>query len=145
MRVLVCGGRDFGNVTDIPSNLPGDDYERLRVEREFQFVWDYLIRFFRENNLGFNQEPVSTLIYGCASGVDTIAANCAQGILMIEPYPANWKKHGKAAGPIRNQHMLDEGKPDLVIAFPGGRGTADMVARARKAGVKVVEVTYDKS
>ena len=36
--------------------------------------------------------------------------------------------------------MLDEGKPDLVIAFPGGRGTADMVRKANRAGVKVVEI-----
>jgi Lhr-like helicase len=37
--------------------------------------------------------------------------------------------------------MIDEGKPDLVIAFPGGRGTADMVGRARKAGIRVVEIS----
>jgi hypothetical protein len=48
---------------------------------------------------------------------------------------------GKAAGPIRNQRMIDEGKPDLVIAFPGGRGTADMVSRAKKAGIPVQEIT----
>ena len=39
---------------------------------------------------------------------------------------------------MRNARMLAEGKPDLVVAFPGGRGTADMVAQARKAGVRVV-------
>ncbi len=36
--------------------------------------------------------------------------------------------------------MIDEGKPDLVIAFPGRRGTADMKARALKAGIAVIEV-----
>jgi hypothetical protein len=55
-------------------------------------------------------------------------------------FPANWKKHGRAAGPMRNQQMLDEGKPDLVIAFPGGSGTADMVRRAKAAGVPVETV-----
>lgn len=55
-------------------------------------------------------------------------------------YCANWTRDGKAAGPIRNQRMIDEGKPDLVVAFPGGRGTADMVRRAKAAGVKVMEV-----
>jgi hypothetical protein len=39
---------------------------------------------------------------------------------------------------MRNQAMLDYGKPDLVVAFPGGKGTADMVRRARVAGVKVL-------
>jgi hypothetical protein len=44
------------------------------------------------------------------------------------------------AGPLRNQRMLDEGKPDLVVAFPGGGGTKDLVRRAVKAGVSVHEV-----
>jgi hypothetical protein len=55
-------------------------------------------------------------------------------------YPADWTRHGKAAGPKRNQLMLDKEKPDLVIAFPGGKGTADMVARAKAQGFKVMEV-----
>lgn len=59
--------------------------------------------------------------------------------ILIEEYPAEWDKHGKAAGFIRNQDMLDSGV-DVVVAFPGGRGTADMVRRARKAGVEVVEI-----
>jgi UDP-N-acetylmuramoylalanine-D-glutamate ligase len=54
-------------------------------------------------------------------------------------YPAKWDLHGKSAGPIRNQQMLDTGV-DLVIAFPGGKGTAHMVSIAKKAGVKVVEI-----
>jgi len=45
-----------------------------------------------------------------------------------------WDELGKKAGPLRNQRMLDEGKPDLVVAFPGGGGTKDMVsARLRRA------------
>ena len=55
----------------------------------------------------------------------------------IEEFPANWAKHGNMAGPIRNQAMLVKGKPDLVLAFPGGRGTADMVNRARVSKVPV--------
>jgi predicted Rossmann-fold nucleotide-binding protein len=41
---------------------------------------------------------------------------------------------------VRNRQMLTEGRPDLVVAFPGGKGTANMVALARKAGVEIVEV-----
>jgi hypothetical protein len=52
-------------------------------------------------------------------------------------YKAEWDKHGRAAGPIRNQQMLDDGKPDLVLAFAGGRGTDDMCRRAREAGIEV--------
>lgn len=46
--------------------------------------------------------------------------------------------YNAAAGGIRNQRMLDEGRPDMVIAFPGGSGTADMVRRARAASVPVI-------
>ena len=46
----------------------------------------------------------------------------------------------RLAPPLRNQRMLDEGKPDLVVAFPGGGGTKDMVRRAVKAGVPIHEV-----
>lgn len=53
---------------------------------------------------------------------------------------AEWKKHGRAAGPIRNQTMIDEHRPDIVVAFPGGNGTEDMVRRAHKANIKVIEV-----
>lgn len=53
---------------------------------------------------------------------------------------ADWKTHGRAAGPIRNQRMIDEWKPTLVIAFAGGRGTADMIRRAKAAGIEVREV-----
>jgi hypothetical protein len=51
---------------------------------------------------------------------------------------ADWRKYGAAAGPIRNQRML-EGPPDIVVAFAGGKGTADMVQRARAAGIAVIE------
>jgi len=56
---------------------------------------------------------------------------------------ANWAGLGRKAGPIRNQEMLDQGRPNMVVAFPGGRGTADMVRRARGAGVEVIEVGED--
>jgi hypothetical protein len=51
---------------------------------------------------------------------------------------ADWHWHGRAAGPIRNQKMLDWG-PDLVVAFAGGDGTACMMRLARAAGVEVIE------
>ena len=114
MRVLVCGGRDFNKK---------------------QFVDDYLDYVRQEYG------PIEVLISGQAKGTDELAE--AWAIFNWIPYvgyKADWNTHGRAAGPIRNQQMLDEGKPDIVIAFPGGRGTADMVSRAKKAGVKVIEV-----
>ncbi len=113
MRVLVCGGREY------------QDFGR--VER------------FMENLLA---EHLSLMVItGCAPGADDYARRWArhrQGV-SCQDFPADWSR-GPKAGPERNARMLAEGKPDLVVAFPGGRGTADMVRRARKAGVEVIEV-----
>lgn len=112
MRVLVCGGRDYGDRRSVYSEL-----DRL-----------------------YAQHPI-VLIAGGARGVDNLAADWAAARSVPKMiYNADWERHGKAAGPIRNQRMIDEGKPDLVVAFPGGRGTADMVKRAKAADIKVIEV-----
>jgi len=90
------------------------------------------------NSLG----PISSIIAGGARGADTMAKHLAHAWnVPFRMFKADWNKHGKAAGPLRNQRMLDEGKPDLVVAFPGGRGTADMVRRARAAGIEVREIS----
>jgi YspA, cpYpsA-related SLOG family len=85
--------------------------------------------------------PDTTVIHGDCKGADTWAALAAlqQGKRVI-PYPADWKRLGRAAGPLRNQRMLSEGKPDLILAFPKeplSGGTKDMVDRANKAGIPV--------
>lgn len=91
-----------------------------------------------------NWLPDWVIISGKAKGADTVAIEWAVvNWCSWEEYPADWEQYGKAAGPIRNQRMLDEGKPDLVIAFPGGTGTADMVRRAKAAGIEVREITYE--
>lgn len=82
------------------------------------------------------------IIQGGARGADLIARDrCAYHDIKFQTFPAEWDRYGKAAGPIRNQQMLDEGKPDCVIAFhddiENSRGTKDMVERARKAGLTV--------
>lgn len=113
MRVLVCGGRDFNDCG---------------------LVWATLDQLARTDS-------VDCLIEGDARGADRIAGHWAKRRhIDLRLFPANWRKHGKAAGPIRNQRMIDEGKPDFVIAFPGGKGTADMVARAKAAGIPVANI-----
>lgn len=79
----------------------------------------------------------TVVIQGGAPGADRLAAKWADinGIPLVT-YPALWKQ-GKKAGPIRNAFMLADSRPDLVIAFPGGSGTADMVSRAEAAGIPV--------
>lgn len=112
VRVLVCGGRDFR------------DYDTL--SRVLDGVW--------------RKHEYLTIISGAASGADNLAAAWAKdrGVDLRE-FPADWKAHGKAAGRLRNQQMIDEGRPNAVVAFPGGRGTRDMKRRAVKAGLKVWE------
>lgn len=82
------------------------------------------------------------VIQGGQVGADAIAASEARGMgILVRDFPANWLRYGNAAGPIRNQQMLDEGKPEEVWAFHTdpelGKGTRDMVQRARKAGIVV--------
>lgn len=133
-RVLVCGGRDYGVV---PKGCPPDQWRRHAIiaDRQAFILRETLDDFHKTRG------PFTCLIHGAAPGADAHAARWAlKKGLLINSWMANWKKHGKSAGPIRNQQMLDDGKPDLVIAFSGGKGTADMVARAKAAGVKVIEV-----
>lgn len=87
------------------------------------------------------EETITEIIEGGATGADTIAGWWA-GVNQVTrtTVPANWKKHGKSAGPIRNQAMLAL-RPDLVIAFPGGKGTKQMTGIARDGLVRVMEVS----
>lgn len=111
-RILVCGGREY------------DDATR---------VWGCLTRVYRKY-------PHLVIVHGNARGADSLARDWAiRHNVPHEAHPADWDRHGKKAGPIRNQEMLDSGL-DGGIAFPGGRGTADMVRKMKAAGVPVWEV-----
>ncbi len=80
---------------------------------------------------------------GGAPGVDKFAREwcMACGVNFVNyPYPS---EYGRAGGPIRNERMATDFKPDIVVAFPGGAGTASMVKIARDLGIKVIEVTSD--
>lgn len=95
-----------------------------------------------EQALGRIPDGPHTLIHGNARGADLIACETAHALgWEIWGFPADWKRHGKAAGPIRNRQMLDY-DPELVLAFPLGesKGTRDMVRLAERAGIPVVEV-----
>lgn len=84
---------------------------------------------------------IRLLITGGARGADELAYDWAMKRgCPVCVFPANWNVNGKAAGPIRNGWMLEHGKPDLVVAFPGGTGTLDMIHRARIAGVAVERI-----
>jgi len=111
MRVLVCGDRNWSHkaiIQKILSSIKPD-----------------------------------VVIEGEARGADSMAREVAESLeIVVEKYPANWEKYGKSAGMVRNTQMLKEGKPDLVLAFhddiENSKGTKNMVAQARKAGIETV-------
>lgn len=108
MRLLVCGSRyfqDYGALCSVLNELSATD-------------------------------AITCVIHGSARGADTLGGQWAEDhAIPVLAFPADWKRYGKAAGPIRNQQLLNEGRPDYVVAFPlsHSTGTWDMVRRARKA------------
>lgn len=82
---------------------------------------------------------IGKIVEGDAPGADHCASWYARekGI-SLATYAADWKSLGRAAGPVRNRTMLLKERPTLVVAFPGGNGTRDMVNQSIKAGVPVL-------
>lgn len=118
--VLVCGGRDF---IDAPTL-----YWKLgQIHRE---------------------RGINSIITGGAKGADEMADYWAtRNRIELRRFPISkeeWKRLGRKAGPLRNQRMMDEGMPNLVVAFPGGSGTADMVRRAEAAQIEVIKIPADQ-
>lgn len=93
--------------------------------------------------------PETVLVHGAAPGADNIGGFVGKQLgFEVRSYPADWERYGRAAGPIRNQQMLDAEHPDkagvhldLALCFhkdPGlGIGSADMNRRLEKASVEV--------
>lgn len=89
--------------------------------------------------------PITEIIEGGATGFDHHAMNwvmwrraCGDRIELTE-VPAQWEKHGRSAGYIRNAEMAKM-RPDLVLECPGGKGTANMAEVAKVAGLKVIRL-----
>lgn len=113
MIVLGCGGRKYSNIQKVFNVLDGIHA----------------------------RTPITEMPNGMATGADELCRAWAKANdVPIIKFKARWATYGKSAGPIRNQLMLVEGKPELVVAFPGGNGTSDMIGRAKKAGVRVIQI-----
>lgn len=109
MKVLCCGDREWS--------------DRLTILRRLKQLSGEIL-----------------VIHGAARGADILAGECAKELgFWVMEFPADWDKHGKSAGPIRNIQMLNE-KPQLVIAFhpdlSKSRGTAHTVREAKKRGIE---------
>ncbi len=86
----------------------------------------------------------TVVMHGGATGADRWADEwCVVNWVDPLEFKADWRAYGRMAGPMRNERMLREGLPDVVIAFPGGAGTNDMIHRARRAGIEIRMVGWD--
>lgn len=117
-RILICGDRNWTN---------------------FQVILEALSK-------EHQRDPVEVVIEGDATGADTMGRLAAERLgIPVLSFPADWRKHGRAAGPIRNRQQLKEGQPTLVLAFhdfiENSKGTLDMVNVARNAGVPAKVIT----
>lgn len=111
MNVLVFGGREYA--------------DQLAVMRALDKI--------NQNS------PITWLITGSAKGADLFGERWAKSRgVNYAGIPAKWKLHGKAAGPFRNQEMMELPIPvEAAVGFPGGRGTADMATKLEAAGIKI--------
>lgn len=127
ITVLVCGGRaydDWGRVLEVLDKI-GSDNGNVRIIHG-----------------GCGYDPAAKEDgWRRYRGADALAHRWAElRGHEAKAYPADWQAHGKSAGPIRNAKMLELDHPQLVVAFPGGDGTRDMVQKARRARVALIVV-----
>lgn len=110
IKLIIAGGRDY--------NLTPSDYDNLvRIDIE---------------------HGVREVVCGGAKGVDELGKKWALRLLIdVQMFPAQWKKLGNRAGPIRNKEMAEYA--DAVALFPGGKGTENMYQEAKKSGLKIFD------
>lgn len=112
LRIIVCGGREYK-----------DKYGLSVVLTDLN-----------------EQHGLSCVITGAAPGADTLALEWARANeITFIGIPAQWRKFLKKAGPLRNRHMASQGRAHLLLAFPGGAGTADMIKAAAEHSIPVIQ------
>ena len=117
ITILVCGGRNYG--------LTYNEQE-------------YIFKILHNIN---ERRGISKVVSGGANGADTVAEHWAMANKITSVvYEADWSHYGRAAGIRRNAEMLEEEDIDLVVSFPGGRGTSDMVHRALVKNIEVLRI-----
>lgn len=76
---------------------------------------------------------ITELVSGCARGVDRLGEDWARdNAIPIKRFPADWKKHGRAAGPIRNMQMAEYAEAAIIVCHTNSRGSESMIECARK-------------
>ncbi len=125
MRLLVCGGRYFSDVPRIWAILDQIHNRRMREHGDGVAILIDGAQKYRKPDRSIVGADYWAHQWALARGIPTVR------------FPADWSKHGNAAGPIRNRQMLREGRPTHGLAMPGGSGTYDMTTVMSAAGVKV--------
>lgn len=113
VRVLICSGRFYADTHTLTHVL--DLYARTQI--------------------------IDVLIHGGHQTLGSAIETWARGIdVHVIRYPANWMLHGKYAETKRNLFMLEDSRPDVLLAFSGGEDTAECIRMAQRAGIPVIEV-----
>ncbi len=120
MKLLICGDRNW---------------------KSFNVIYTSICRV-------AETQWIDLIIEGEAKGADLMGRKVAESLCIpCLQFPAHWDQWGRAAGPIRNRHMLKDGNPDLVLAFHdsiySSKGTKDMITIARDHGVPVWLINSD--
>jgi hypothetical protein len=111
MRVIIAGGRDITDADAV--------YAAIKAS-------------------GF---AITEVVSGCATGVDTIGECYAKHYAIpVKRCPADWATNGRAAGPIRNDHMARHADALILVWDGKSRGSANMLRCAKERGLKIHEV-----
>jgi len=113
MRVLICAGRFYADTNTLTRVL----------------------------DLYHQSHPIKVLIHGGHQLLGASIEGWARDAdVHVVRYPANWAMHGRHAEIRRNLFMLDDCRPDIILALTGGDDTAECIKMAKRVGVKVIEV-----
>ena len=102
------------------------------------------IKAFLTSTVAMFEEPVTEVVSGGARGVDSIGEEWArENGIPVKRFPAEWNKHGKRAGPLRNVEMAKYA--DALIAVWDGEspGTKHMIAEAERRGLTTIQIAMD--
>ena len=140
LRVIVCGGRSFANPTFQITTKEEFEQNKIKAEEDIKLLYS-ILDYFHETY------GVVEMAAGAAIGADSAAETYAkESQIPFVKFPVtkeDWDTHGKKAGILRNIKMLEQFKPDIVIAFPGGNGTENMCQETKKRHVCLFKLTLD--
>lgn len=128
VKIVVTGGRLYGGEIDLLGN-----YTEKALDEQ--------TRLYKTLDFWLEHHGLSGLAHGGAPGADFLAGCWAGGVgIPVQVFKAEWSAYGNQAGPLRNKRMLDEYKPEFVLAFPGGKGTEHCTQAAKLRKIPVVVV-----